>query len=798
MYHNTVNLDDATSTAGTTYGIYSSAATPTGVDIKNNIVWIARGGTGTKYCLYYTGAALSSNYNNLLMTSTAGTNAIGYFAAAFTTLANWKTANAGAWDQNSIGIDPIFTSVATHNLKPTNYYTDNKGVNVGVAQDINNVSRALVPDIGAYEYDYLLPATAIPFRINSTATDSFNTNGGIPSGTPSCAAGNPDDEKFFSVLKPEGRTSMNVVVQGSSNFNAIFEVFTGTNPTNFAVVACVNASSNTANQTESYYLSGLPSTAETYYIRVYDFRAGAGSGAFRIGVYYLRNPTPNNVPCLAVNGSNNTAKIAGYPYITTAYDNGFGGGAKIDTTQTPPEGPNMAYWIGSTAFAPSIAGAPVSSCGSSSPTPKRVWYAFNIPVLGDVDVVLRTGYGLTSKSTILEAMTATVIPCPTLFNVVKCSNTGTLRLTAADLAPYIGQKMYVQLTEDGGTTSGLDYMLSIQAVSPTISASSITTNGFTVNLPAPSNVSKFRIYYRKVGSSGYVFFDAPSTATSVNINNLISNSDYNVWVGYYNTINSSQIFFSDRITVTTAPGCAGTLPAPTVVITPLPNTSCTKALITWPVFPLAATAYKYRLYYRLTSATGYSVIAMNDTFYNATNLALSSTYEYFYKAICVTNVAVSAVSTFYPNCGTPKSGTETPNMNTVTINGVTYSMADFRELVLATEGDIPADGQVHYVDLSTKVKTRFDVNVYPNPANDYAIVEFETEAGSETKIELISVDGRVITSKPVDTKTGVLNPESNKLMVKERLELNQTNNGLYLVRIIENGNTESRQLMIVK
>ncbi len=108
-YHNTISIDNPLATTGTVYGIYATGTAS--VDLKNNIVSVTRGGTGTKYCLYFSGAGKTSNYNDLYMGSTAGTNNIGYYSAAFATLANWKTANSAAFDQNSMSVDPLFASI---------------------------------------------------------------------------------------------------------------------------------------------------------------------------------------------------------------------------------------------------------------------------------------------------------------------------------------------------------------------------------------------------------------------------------------------------------------------------------------------------------------------------------------------------------------------------------------------------------------------------------------------------------------------------------------------------------------
>ncbi len=150
-YHNTVSIDNASALSGTVYGIYSSGTA--GVDIKNNIVSVTRGGTGTKYCLYFSGAGKTSDYNNLYMASTTGTNNIGYYSGAFATLAAWQTANSGAYDQHSLALNPMFVNSAAGDFTPSNSLMDDLGTPVGVTTDLNGATRNLTtPDMGAIEF----------------------------------------------------------------------------------------------------------------------------------------------------------------------------------------------------------------------------------------------------------------------------------------------------------------------------------------------------------------------------------------------------------------------------------------------------------------------------------------------------------------------------------------------------------------------------------------------------------------------------------------------------------------------
>jgi hypothetical protein len=104
ILHNTIVFEN-TSASGTTTtrGIWHAGTATTNVKVQNNIISITRGGTGAKHCLYYASAAgINSNNNVLRMNAAAGTNSIGFFGSDFPLLANWQTANASAWDAQSI------------------------------------------------------------------------------------------------------------------------------------------------------------------------------------------------------------------------------------------------------------------------------------------------------------------------------------------------------------------------------------------------------------------------------------------------------------------------------------------------------------------------------------------------------------------------------------------------------------------------------------------------------------------------------------------------------------------------
>lgn len=176
-YHNTVVLDHSASTGGVTRGFFQTTAA-TNIDFKNNIIFINRGGTGEKYCVYFgtTTSTITSNNNVLHNISSAGTNGIGSFGTAGSSdLTAWKSANSGAYDQQSISVDPLFTDVNLLDYTPTETTVENIGASVGVSKDINGLSRILAaPDPGAFE----VPASVgTDLRVEQLASPAIFTKG---------------------------------------------------------------------------------------------------------------------------------------------------------------------------------------------------------------------------------------------------------------------------------------------------------------------------------------------------------------------------------------------------------------------------------------------------------------------------------------------------------------------------------------------------------------------------------------------------------------------------------------------
>ncbi|GIV33773.1 MAG: hypothetical protein KatS3mg031_1308 [Chitinophagales bacterium] len=198
IYHNTIVLDDASySGSGTTRAYYWGTTSNSNVahPVKNNIFYINRGGTGSKWLIDVTdvdnGPLLDAN-NNVLFFGPGATGSL-YFgelgAAQYTSFAAWQAAGK---DVNGLNVNPVFANPGVGNFTPTVSSIDGSGASVGVADDILGNSRASVgPDPGAYEFcvanawigtistDWFTPANWCSGVVPTSTTDVV-----IPSGAP--------------------------------------------------------------------------------------------------------------------------------------------------------------------------------------------------------------------------------------------------------------------------------------------------------------------------------------------------------------------------------------------------------------------------------------------------------------------------------------------------------------------------------------------------------------------------------------------------------------------------------------
>ena len=248
VYNNSISVN----TGGTTYGmyIYGSSSYTGPYDFKNNCVANYDGGRA----FYCSNAAVNftSDHNNWYTTGSS----LAYHGSAntYASLAAWQVDYPG----DVLSVDPEY--LATDNLHTFNLNLNAAGTPVPeVTTDIDGEARnAFVPDVGADEYDLLLPA-------NELATIAVYTLGSLPQG-----AG--DNHKVEAIVKNEGsQTQYNVPVTlyitGANTFTNVFTVdsimsgqsknitfapFTATVQGMQDVTVSVPADMDNSNNTKSY------------------------------------------------------------------------------------------------------------------------------------------------------------------------------------------------------------------------------------------------------------------------------------------------------------------------------------------------------------------------------------------------------------------------------------------------------------------------------------------------------------------------------------------------------------------
>ncbi|MBF9143055.1 beta strand repeat-containing protein [Hymenobacter properus] len=153
-YYNTVDINDQANTGtGGGFGFYQT--TGLNVEFRNNIVRLSRTGTGLNYAILVSsvGSTFVSNNNDLV--GSGSTYRTGFYqTTAYATLTDWSQANGGAFDQNSLSVEPQFVSVVTGNLRPTAVALNGTAAPVAaVPDDFTGATRSsTAPDLGAYEF----------------------------------------------------------------------------------------------------------------------------------------------------------------------------------------------------------------------------------------------------------------------------------------------------------------------------------------------------------------------------------------------------------------------------------------------------------------------------------------------------------------------------------------------------------------------------------------------------------------------------------------------------------------------
>lgn len=161
------------------YGIYIHSGASNGQVIKNNIFYGLSG--DSSYMIYVGGTVTITSDNNCFYDT--GTNKWHWHGSDYTTFADWKTNSSQ--DANSVNADPVFIDESTQkfSLQSSSPCID-VGTDVSLALDYAGsfVPCNTVPDIGAFEYIDMRPATAVLNVVAPSVTVSAGYNSAVATG----------------------------------------------------------------------------------------------------------------------------------------------------------------------------------------------------------------------------------------------------------------------------------------------------------------------------------------------------------------------------------------------------------------------------------------------------------------------------------------------------------------------------------------------------------------------------------------------------------------------------------------
>ncbi|MFN4233942.1 MAG: gliding motility-associated C-terminal domain-containing protein [Bacteroidia bacterium] len=173
--------------------------------------------------------------------------------------------------------------------------------------------------------DNCATATLISVTANCSSPNSGTTTGATVSTLSGCV-GNADDDVWYRFVATA--TSHQITVTASPSFDPVVQLFSGT-CSGLTTLACQD--NGLSGQSETIFASGL-TVGQSYYIRVYHYFAGSGSGNFTICVTNPP-PAPSNDNCsgaIALNVNTSCVNTAGTSVGATQSIAGCTGNADDD------------------------------------------------------------------------------------------------------------------------------------------------------------------------------------------------------------------------------------------------------------------------------------------------------------------------------------------------------------------------------------------------------------------------------------------------------------------------------------
>jgi len=791
VYHNSIYVQNASSTSS---ALDLSGISPGGgsghILIKNNI--LANTGPGKAISISTTvvsgGLLDAMDYNDLFVT---GLQLGTYGSSGYSTKALWT---AGSHlDSNSLAVNPYF--VGSMDLHARNYYLNNAGALLGISTDIDGDPRCPFggcagatarPDIGADEYQPLVNDECVGAIVLTPGTSCSPISQSTTRATYTAAStclGNPDDDLWYSFVATNSNHVVTVVP--TLGMDAVIEVDTGSCGS-FAAYNCTNLGAMGVTETAS--MSGL-TVGRTYYVRVFHYGLGAGTGNFTICVSIPPAPIGDDL-CNPI-----------YSWYTMHYGDHFYGPFNASNN------PNIDTTYGTTYGASYSLGEPLGSCAGGSTPQSTMWYTLYTPSCAANSMRLSTATSATVYNSRLAVYRrGAPLDCHTPYTEVACNDDGggvPAGSSEIILTPGSGTNHYspgeiLQLQVSGYNGANGAYGLIIDVDAPDIALSSVTQTTMRVALPNPATLAGSgylgaSIRWRRSGGSGWATYTMGPTDSSYTLTGLLPNTSYDVWVLY---TCQNDIWFSRKQTATTLPNCnIGTFsraPSVTNVVG-----HCRNIIVSWPPVSLAAF---YRVYWQRPGSSSYSyqVVTGDTTYTSPAILTVGTAYNVWVTAVCTTPAptatATSATVAFTACSGTPRLA-DPDYSHDYQYGEITYHAMPIEEVL----NSIPMDDAngIHSFELkevnttpSSISYSTADMNVYPNPTEDAATVVYQLPSYSaQLTVQVYTLEGKLIMEKVIEEPNMSGNIDLNFASYSE---------GLYMIHLQSDNYSQVRKLMVKK
>lgn len=263
-------------------------------------------------------------------------------------------------------------------------------------------------------------STATPIAVNATCSYTAGTTTGATASISGCT-GNADDDVWYSFTA--NNTQQTITLVPLAGMDPVVQLFSGSCGT---LLSLYCQDDGFSGDQEEIIATGL-TVGSTYYIRVYDYWSGSGSGNFNICVqgYNLATVT-NDDACSAIDLGPVTQEC-NYQHFTTA-------GA---TTSTP----NVTAGCTNSG----------DSKGGWGAGTRDVWFKVTVPTSGKIAITQQPGYGAISDG-VIALYTGT---CGALTQI-NCDDDGGPNCSSGCLSPS-GNNMPV-ISQSGLTPGSTVYI----------------------------------------------------------------------------------------------------------------------------------------------------------------------------------------------------------------------------------------------------------------------------------------------------------------------------------------------------